>query len=91
MHDESKDEYYRLVDFKDLNNIPASKIFKEVCQSSQSFDYENEIYSNEFFQFSSSIFRNVIENMLNKKVICRETARIGKHVIMDIVAKCFHN
>ena len=91
VHDEANSEYYQLLPYHNLNEVPAGDIYKGVVNNCQSFEFENDIYSHEFFDFVRSIFKNVTEKMKDNTDICALTAKISKKVIMDVVAKCFHN
>jgi len=55
-HDQKKDEYYRLVDYKTgVEEIAPSKIYRQVFDDNQKFEFDNDIYSQEFFEFVKSI------------------------------------
>jgi hypothetical protein len=60
------------------------------------FEFENDIYSQEFFDFIDGIIKSVTlltssaksDLLLN---CATNVMKIGKKAIMEIVAKCFYN
>ena len=45
-HDDKKDEYYKLIDFREgVEDIAPNKIYKQVFEDNQKFEFENDIYS----------------------------------------------
>ena len=55
-HDDKKDEYYHFVDYKGgVEEIAPSQIYKQVFEDNQKFEFDNDIYSQEFFDFIKSI------------------------------------
>ena len=57
-HDEEKKEYYKLVDYKSLEGIKPNKIYKQVFEDNQKFEFENDIYSSEFYDFIKSTLQS---------------------------------
>ena len=54
--DEKKQEHYRLVDYKTgVEEIEPSSIYQKVMEDNQKFEFDNDIYSSEFFEFVRSI------------------------------------
>jgi hypothetical protein len=54
--DAKKEEYYRVVDYKTgVEEIAPSKIYRQVFEDNQKFEFDNDIYSQEFFDFVKSI------------------------------------
>jgi hypothetical protein len=54
--DDEKDEHYKLVGFKDAakptGNCP---IYQSVKEDNAKYEFENDIYSEEFFRFTTDI------------------------------------
>ena len=56
LYDAKKEEFYRLVDYKTgVEEIAPSKIYRQVFEDNQKFEFDNDIYSQEFFDFVKSI------------------------------------
>ena len=54
--DEKKEEYYRLSDYKTgVEEIFPSSIYQKVQEDNKKFEFDNDIYSSEFFEFVRSI------------------------------------
>ena len=61
-YDEKKDEYYKLLDYRQgVEDIPASQIYKQVFEDNCKFEFENDIYSSEFFDFTKEILVSIGE------------------------------
>jgi hypothetical protein len=46
IHDEKKDEHYKLIDFREgVEDIAPNQIYKQVFEDNQKFEFENDIYS----------------------------------------------
>ncbi len=55
-YDEKKEEYFRLSDYKTgVEEIFPSSIYQKVQEDNKKFEFDNDIYSNEFFEFVRSI------------------------------------
>jgi hypothetical protein len=67
-----------------------------VQEDNQKFQFDNDIYSQEFFDFVKGILEAVKESigkssdpiMDNVKTL---SLQVGKKAILDILAKCYHN
>jgi hypothetical protein len=56
LFDAKKEEYFRVVDYKTgVEEIAPSKIYRQVFEDNQKFEFDNDIYSQEFFDFVKSI------------------------------------
>ncbi len=49
--DEAKDETYRMVPYKSFEHLQPNNIYKEVLEDNKKFEFDNDIYSYEFFNF----------------------------------------
>ena len=58
IYDEKKEEYYKLIDYKEgVEDIAPNKIYKQVHEDNKKFGFDNDIYSQEFFEFIRSIMQ----------------------------------
>ncbi len=58
--DSEKQEYSRLVDFKSgVEEIAPSKIYRQVYEDNQKFEFDTDVYSPEFFDFVKGILISV--------------------------------
>ena len=56
--DQKKEEYYKLIDYKEgVEDIAPNKIYKQVHEDNKKFGFDNDIYSQEFFDFIKSIMQ----------------------------------
>jgi hypothetical protein len=56
IYDSKKEEYYKLIDYKEgVEDIAPNKIYKQVHEDNKKFGFDNDIYSQEFFDFIKSI------------------------------------
>ena len=54
--EEGKDEYVKLIDYREgVEDIAPNKIYKQVHEDNKKFEFDNDIYSQEFFDFIKSI------------------------------------
>ena len=61
IHDPKKDEYYKMVDYRNaVEDIAPNAIYKQVFEDNYKFEFENDIYSNEFFDFVKGIISAVL-------------------------------
>jgi hypothetical protein len=96
--DEKKDEYYRLVDYKTgVEEITPSSIYTQVFEDNQKFEFDNDIYSQEFFDFVKSILsasKSALKETQDEKLkqeVKGKAIQVGKKTVMELLAKCFHN
>lgn len=56
IRNEEKNEYIKLIDYREgVEDIAPNKIYKQVHEDNQKFEFDNDIYSTEFFDFLKSI------------------------------------
>ena len=67
-------------------------------EDNQKFEFENDIYSSEFFDFINGILKAVVtldQNRSNPQQIMTQVKQnvltVGKKAILEILAKCFYN
>lgn len=64
LFDEKKEEHYQLLDYKgSVEEINASKIYQQVAEDNKKFEFDNDIYSQEFFDFVKGILVSVKESI----------------------------
>ena len=60
-YDDKKEEYYKLIDYREgVEDIAPNQIYKQVFEDNQKFEFENDIYSTEFFDFINGILKAVV-------------------------------
>ena len=62
----------------------------------QKFEFDNDIYSSEFFEFVRSILvaashHTQVEDPHLKQSLKEKALAVGKKTVMDLLCKCFHN
>jgi hypothetical protein len=88
-----------MIDYRNgVNEITPNQIYKNVFVDNQKFEFENDIYSTEFFDFVKGILNAVYvlsefqteESALMDSV--KENALlIAKKAILELLCKCFYN
>ena len=59
--DEKKNEYIKFIDYRQgINTEKPNSIFSQVLQDNTKFKFENDVYSQDFFDFVKSTLRNVL-------------------------------
>jgi hypothetical protein len=59
-YDAKKEEHYKLIDYREgVEDIAPNAIYKQVFEDNHKFEFENDIYSTEFFEFVKSIITAV--------------------------------
>jgi len=95
LYDEKKEEYYKLVDYKDFQGIKPNKIYQQVLEDNNAVQFDNDIYSQEFFDFISQIMKAVAEKAhpeeKGESKLRQMMLQIGKKAILEIVVKAFAN
>ena len=94
-YDAEKEEYTKMVSFKDAS-VPTGNcpIYQNVLEDNAKFEFENDIYSDEFFNFTTDILNSVAKmdvNSAETKSIAIQAEAIGRKVALDIVAHCYDN
>jgi hypothetical protein len=60
LHDPKRDETYKLIDYREgVEDIAPNQIYKQVFEDNMKFEFENDIYSTEFFDFVKGILASV--------------------------------
>ncbi len=65
-------------------------------EDNQKFEFDNDIYSSEFFEFVRSILvaaqqHTTVEDASLKQSLKEKALSVGKKTVMDLLSKCFHN
>jgi ubiquitin carboxyl-terminal hydrolase 9/24 len=93
--DEKNEEHYKLIDYRDMvDDVQPNKLYTEVFEQNKKLEFENEIYSDEFFDFVTSIMRNVRHIDTNEEIdmsIRKDTQFIADKMIYEILAKAYKN
>jgi hypothetical protein len=59
--DAKKEEYYKMVNYRECaEEIAPNQIYRQVFEDNQKFEFENDIYSSEFFDFIRGILNAVL-------------------------------
>ena len=81
-----------------MEEITPNQIYKQVMEDNMKFEFENDIYSQEFFDFIHGNIKSVTTLLASNnersdlvKNCTLNVMKIGKKAILEIVAKCFHN
>jgi len=88
--DEVKDEYYKMVKYRDsAKGAKASRFYKQVYADNNKFDFEKDIYSKEFFEFILSIIQSAIT--IDDEDAKFNAMMVGKKVAFEVLARCLQN
>ena len=79
-----------------MEEIEPSSIYQKVMDDNQKFEFDNDIYSSEFFEFVRSILvaashHTQVEDSQLKQSLKEKALAVGKKTVMDLLCKCFHN
>jgi hypothetical protein len=67
-HDPKREEDFYLVDYRNaVDDIAPNAIYKQVFEDNHKFEFENDIYSNEFFDFVKGIINAVLNLQSDSK------------------------
>jgi len=100
LYDEKKEEHYKLIDYREcVEDIPPNSIYKQVYEDNFKLDFENDIYSAEFFEFIRQITTAVQALDQDRKYhglpeldsAKRNMLAVSKKTILDLLAKCYQN
>lgn len=82
-----------MIDYRDgVEEIRPNQIYKQVFEDNMKFEFENDIYSQEFFDFVNGIIKAVTSLAASfKNTDCTSAMKVGKKAIFEIVSKCFYN
>jgi hypothetical protein len=98
--DEKKEEHYKLINYRDIvEDVAPNKIYKQVYEENYKLDFENDIYSSEFFEFIRQIINAVFSLNKDRKNhgvpeledAKRNALAVAKKTILDLLAKCYQN
>lgn len=93
--DEKTGEHFKIVGYREgAENEQPSEIYSKVFEDNMSVTFENDIYSQEFFDFIKQILEKVASyagtadanHELNMDAI-----KVARRAVIDILAKCFNN
>ena len=88
--DEDKKEHFKIVKYKDAaNDEMPNPIYQQVFEDNHSVSFENDVYSQEFFDFVLKIMKGVADS--NSSAAKDIGLQIGKKVGFEILARCFDN
>lgn len=95
-YDEEKKEHFKFIDYKDgVSNEAPNKIYQQVYEDNAKFTFENDIYSQEFFNFIKEILLNIAsfspDSNINLTEVKESGMKICKKVVIDILSRCFNN
>jgi hypothetical protein len=104
IYDEKKEEHYKLIDYREgVEDIAPNQIYKQVHEDNKKFEFDNDIYSQEFFEFIKSILQAALtlaqESGAGKHqsqqqlmgAVNQKAVYVGKKAILEILSKCFYN
>ena len=88
--DEEKKEHFKIVKYKDAaNGERPNPIYQQVFEDNHSVSFENDVYSQEFFDFVLKIMKGVADS---DSTAAKEIGLIiGKKVGFEILARCYEN
>lgn len=97
--DAKKEEHFKMVDYRECyEDIAPNSIYRQVFEDNQKFEFENDIYSTEFFDFVKGILQAVLLLDKDRKNqgevlddVKRKALSVGKKTILDLLSKCFYN
>lgn len=93
VYDEEKKEHTKMVHYrKGADNDVPNDIYRGVFNDNHKFTFENDIYSQEFFDFTKSILTSIanLGDSENPEVQSSLTGgiQVARKVIFDILARC---
>ncbi len=100
LFDEKKEEHYKLIDYREIvEDVPPNSIYKKVYEDNFKLDFENDIYSAEFFEFIRQITLAVQALDSDRKhqgqqpelleKAKKNMLAVSKKTILDLLAKCY--
>ena len=93
-YDKKLKEFKRHVRYREgADNEAPNDIYKKVFEDNKKFTFENDIYSQEFFDFILQILSSVakLDDGVNDDEVKNIGLKIGKKAAFEILARCFHN
>lgn len=93
VYDAEKEESTKLISFKDASKQTGNcPIYQAVLEDNAKFEFENDLYSDEFFTFTTEILASVAQmegDSAQLKKIFLKAEEIGRKVGLDIIAHCY--
>ena len=98
LFDAQKEEHYKLIDYREcVEDVAPNKIYKQVYEDYYKLDFENDIYSQEFFEFIRQILGAVLNQLKDGKNATKEeltlaklsALTVAKKTVLDLLAKCY--
>jgi len=94
-YDEKNKEHFKMVHYRQgIDGEKPSEIYTKVYEDNKKFTFENDIYSQEFFEFIKKILENVA-NLTDDSELSHElrssSMEVAQKVLLDILARCFEN
>jgi hypothetical protein len=95
-HDAEKDEWVNSISYREgVDTAPPNKIFKQVNKDNSKFEFENEVYSPEFFENVTKILRAVAafgpECDPISKQMRKNAMQVARKACFEVVSRCFYN
>lgn len=95
LKDEKTGETFKIVGYREgAENEKPSDIYAKVFEDNSAVNFENDIYSQEFFDFIKQILEKVAsyaESKEGSSELNLEAIKVGKKAIIDILSRCFNN
>ena len=93
--DEEKKEHYKIVKYREgAENEEVSDIYAKVFEDNSNVTFENDIYSQEFFDFIKQILENVASYAETTEItheLNTEAIKVAKKAVLEILSRCFNN
>jgi hypothetical protein len=93
--DEKTGEHFKIVGYREgAENEKPSDIYAKVFEDNSSVTFENDIYSQEFFDFIRQILEKVASYADNSEATHElnvESINVAKKAVIDILSRCFNN
>lgn len=93
--DEEKKEHYKIVKYREgAENEEVSDIYAKVFEDNSNVTFENDIYSQEFFEFIKQILENVASYAETSEItheLNTEAIKVAKKAVLEILSRCFNN
>jgi len=91
--DADKKEFFKYVNYrKSTESEKPNQIYSKVFDDNKKFTFENDIYSQEFFDFILGIMQSIVNiNEDGSDAIKIKGLQIGRKVGFEILARCMQN
>ena len=94
VYNEQTKEHIKLISYREgIDKETPNQIFQKVLDDNVKFTFENDIYSQEFFDFLKQILQNVAQFGQEEEdhQMRVQSLEVAKKVAFDILARCFYN